>query len=177
MDPRTNDRIPVTSSEESLDLSLDGTKTDARKTEGRRVRACPFVALLALFLHMLSSGCGITLSVLIVRYGLEVGPAGILNLVARIMLFAASCIGPFYVFMHLIAAREPYVRSRQSGTPQIFGYVSVAVAVLVMRIELPVWITTVVVSAVLAVQKGFDPALGFNGNLVWVQLIIASVAL
>lgn len=177
MDPRTNERIPVSSSEESLDLILDGTKTDARKTGGRRVRACPVVALLALFVHMISSGCGIALSALIVRYGLDMVSTDILNLVARILVFAASCMGPFYVFMHLVAAREHFVRSQRNGTGQIFGNVSVAVAVLVMRLGLPVWIAAVVLSALLAAQKGFDVAKGFEGNVVWVQLIIASLAL
>lgn len=177
MEPRTNERIPVTSSEESLNNYLDGSKTDARKTGSRRLRACPVMALLALFVHMISSGCGIALSALIVRYGLDMTSAGILNLVARILLFAASCMGPFYVFMHLVAAREHYVRSLQNGTPQIFGYVSVAVAVLVMRLGLPIWIAAVVLSALVAAQKGFDTTLGFSGNVVWVQLGVAALAL
>lgn len=177
MEPRTTAQLPVTSSVESLDVSLHGNKRDARKKGGRRLRACPVVALLSLFVHMISSGCGIALSAVIVRFGLDMVSTGILNLVARILVFAASCMGPFYVFIHLVAAKEFYVKSLQNGKPQIFSNVSVAVAVLVMRLGLPVWIAAVVLSALVAVQKGFDEKLGFKGNVAWVQLGVASLAL
>lgn len=177
MEPRKNESISASTSEESLNLDLNGTKTSAQKTSSRRPRACPFLALLGLFLHLISSGCGIALSALVVQYGLDMTSSGTIALVARILLFAASCTGPFYVFMHLVASRENYVRSRQGGSQQIFGYVSVAVAVLVMRLGLPIWIATVTLSALAAVPTRFNLAAGFKGNLLWIQLGISSLAL
>lgn len=177
MESRNNEPISASTSAESLNLDFNGTKTSAPETRSRRPRACPLLSLLALFLHLISTGFGIALSALVVQYGLDMTSAGTLALVARILLFAASCMGPFYVFMHLVAARENHVKSRQGGGSQIFAHVSIAVAVLVMRLGLPIWIATVTLSALAAVPTRFDPAKGFKFNMLWIQLGVASLAL
>lgn len=179
MDPRTIELDPVASRESSLSLYLDndnGAKSKTKKVRTRQ-RACPILALLGLLVHMIACCCGATLSVLIVRFGLQVTSAGRRDLVARILLFVASCMGVFYVLMHLFAAREKYVRSHQNGTPQIYGYFTVAVAILVMRLVIPVWMGAVVLTALVAAHNGLDLSNGIQGNVVWVQLLIASVAL
>lgn len=177
MDPRTNEPIPVASREDSFILFLNDDTNKARAKSRARPRACPLTALLALTLHMISSGGGIALSVLVYLLKLQVTAAGNLDLVARILLFGASCMGPFYVIMHLFAAREHYVRSQQTGSPQIYGYFTAAVAVLVMRLGLPVWLGAVVISALVAAMKGLDLARGIRDNLVWVQLGIAALGM
>lgn len=190
MDRRTKELDPVASSEPPLGLYVDdddddvvvnndnGTTSTTKRARTRtRRRACPIVAILGLLVHMTACCGGVALSVLIVRFGLQVTSAGRRDLVARILLFVASCMGLVYVVMHIFASREKYVRSHQNGTPQIYGYFSVAVAILMMRLVIPVWIGAVVLTALVAAHTGFHISDGIQGNVVWVQLLLASVAL
>lgn len=147
-------------------------KHDQSSKRARR-HACPIAALFSLILLLIISGSGVAISVLIVHFNLQVFSAGTFDLVARVLLFVASCMSIFYVFMHIFAAREHYVRSH--GSPQIFGFFTVAVAVLIMRLGVPVWTGSVVLTAYVAVMKGFDIAQGVNGNIVWIQLGISSL--
>ncbi|KAJ0114974.1 hypothetical protein J7T55_001381 [Diaporthe amygdali] len=173
MDPRNNERISTASNEDSI-LQYANDKKSGTK---RRRRACPILILLALVIHLLSSGCGITISVLVVRFGLETSIAGRQDLVSRILLFVSSCIGNVYILMHVFASREKYVRSLQNGSPQIHGYFFAAMSVLIARLSVPVWIATVVMNAIVAAMVGFNLGRGLKANVVWIQLLIASVAL
>lgn len=177
MAPRTNERPSTANSEDSLALYLNGgspPKNDSGQRKRRR-RACPVLSLLGLLLHFLSAGCGVALSVIVVRFGLRVTSAGVQDLVGRILFFVASCMGLFYVLMHACAARETYVRSHVGA--QFFGFFSVAVAIIIMRLEAPVWIAAVVMSALVAAGKGFILEEGVQGNVIWIQLGIASLGL
>lgn len=148
---------------------------DGQTSKRTRWRACPITALLSLILVLIIAGSGVAISVLIVHFNLQVFSAGTFDLVARVLLFVASCMSIFYVFMHGFAAREHYVRSH--GSPQIFGFFTVAVAVLIMRLGVPVWTGSVVMTAYVAAMKGFDIAQGVKGNIVWIQLIISSLGM
>ncbi|KAG6356328.1 hypothetical protein INS49_015716 [Diaporthe citri] len=172
MDPRRNERISTASNDDSI-LQYVNDKKSGRK---RRRRACPILILLALVIHFLASGCGITISVLVVRFGLETSVAGRQDLVSRILLFVSSCIGNVYMLMHIFASREKYVRSLQNGSPQIHGYFFAAVSFLIARLSLPVWIATVVMNALVAAMVGFNLQNGLKANVVWIQLLIATVA-
>lgn len=179
MDPRTNNRRSSTASDaDSLVLYLNGgppPKKDGRQNKRRRRRACPVLAFFGLVIHFLSAGCGVALSVIIVRFGLQVTSAGTQDLVARILVFVASCMGIFYVLMHACAAREKYVRSHVGA--QFFGFFTVAVAIIIMRLAAPVWIAAVVMTALVAAQKGFALNEGVQGNVIWIQLGIAGLGL
>lgn len=178
MAPQTDEPLTAASSRNSLivDYSNGGRwpRHNQRDKRSRR-RACPVIALLGLLIHLIISGSGVAISVLIVRFNLQVVAAGTFDLVARILLFVASCMSIFYVFMHAFSARENYIRSH--GSPQIFGYFTVALAVLIMRLGMPVWTGSLVLTALVAARKGFAVEEGFAGNLVWVQLGIASLGL
>lgn len=177
MATQNNEPLTTASSRASLVDYPDGgllSKYDQVSRRSRR-RACPVIALLGLLLHFAISGLGVAISVLVVQFNLQVVSAGSLDLVARILLFVASCMSIFYVLMHAFAAREHYVRSH--GSPQIFGYFTVAVAVLIMRIGVPVWIGSMVLTALVAANKGFNVEEGLRGNVVWIQLGIASLGL
>lgn len=170
---------PATATKGALfvDNNPDGRlhpKRDQHERHSRR-HACPIIALLGLLTHLVISGLGVAISVLVVHFHLEVIFAGTLDLVARILLFVASCMSIFYVLMHAFAAREHYVKGH--GSPQIFGYFSVAVAVLIARLSVPVWTGSVVFMALVAAQRGFNAMEGLKGNVVWVQLGIASLGL
>lgn len=177
MDPRTNKRRSTATSEDSFVFYVNGgPPTKKGDSQGkRRRRACPVLAFLGLLLHFLSAGCGVALSVIIVRFGLQVASAGAQDLVARILVFVASCMGIFYVLMHASAAREKYVRSH--GGSQFFRFFTVAVAFIIMRLEAPVWIAAVVMTALVAAQNGFVLDNGVQGNVIWIQLGIASLGL
>lgn len=174
MAPRTDEQGLTAGRKDSL---INYTNGEYGLEGGKRARrrACPILAVLGLLVHMVFSCLGVAMSVLIILYDLQVTSAGVLGLVARILLFAASCISVFYVIMHAFAAREDYVRSR--GGPQLYSFFTVAVTVMVMRLGVPVWIGAVALNALVAVQQGFDLSKGFRGNAVWVQLIISSAAL
>lgn len=177
MATKNDEPINTASSRASLVDNIDGgsqPKYDQPSKRARR-RACPITTLLSLMLLFIISGSGVAISVLIVHFNLQVFSAGTFDLVARVLLFVASCMSIFYVVMHIFAAREHYVRSH--GSPQIFGFFTVAVAVLIMRLGVPVWTGSVVLTAYVAVMKGFDIALGVKGNIVWIQLIIASLGM
>ncbi|KAL1871114.1 hypothetical protein Daus18300_004859 [Diaporthe australafricana] len=171
MDPRRNERISIASNGDSIRQYVNEKKSSSK----RRRRACPILILLALVVHFLASGCGITISVLVVRYGLETSIAGRQDLVSRILLFVSSCIGNVYILMHIFAAREKYVRSLQNGSPQVHGYFFAAMSVLIARLSLPVWIATVVMNAIVAAMIGLNLGNGLKANVVWIQLLIASV--
>lgn len=141
----------------------------------RRRRAYPVLAFLGLLVHFLSAGCGVALSVIIVRFGLQVTTAGRQDFVARILVFVASCMGIFYVLMHACAAREKFIRSH--GGAQFFGIFTVAVAIIIMRLAAPVWVAAVVMSALVAVSRGFELQDGVQGNVIWIQLGIAALGL
>ncbi|KAI3395700.1 hypothetical protein diail_998 [Diaporthe ilicicola] len=173
MDPRSNERISTASNEDSIIHYADDKKSGTK----RRRRACPILILLALVVHLLASGCGITISVLVVRFGLEASIAGRQDLVSRILLFVSSCVGNVYILMHIFASREKYVRSLQHGSPQVHGYFFAAIAFLIARLSVPVWIATVVMNAIVAAMVGLNLANGLKANVVWIQLLIASVAL
>ncbi|KAI7783446.1 hypothetical protein LA080_011793 [Diaporthe eres] len=173
MDPRSNQRISTASNDDSI-LQYVNDKKSGRK---RRRRACPILILLALVIHFLACGCGITISVLVVRFGLETSIAGRQDLVSRILLFVSSCIGNVYILMHIFASRGKYVRSLQNGSPQIHGYFFAAVSFLIARLSLPVWIATVVMNALVAAMVGFNLQNGLKANVVWIQLLIATVGL
>lgn len=173
MDPRSDERISTASNGDSI-LQYVSEKKSVTK---RRRRACPILILLALVVHFLASGCGITISVLVVRFGLETSIAGRQDLVSRILLFVSSCIGNVYILMHIFASREKYVRSLHNGSPQVHGYFFAAMSVLIARLSLPVWIATVVMNALVAAMIGLDLGSGLKANVVWIQLLIASVAL
>lgn len=173
MDPRSNERISTASNDDSILQYVNDKKSGTKK----RRRACPILILLALVIHFLASGCGITISVLVVRFGLETSVAGRQDLVSRILLFVSSCVGNVYILMHIFASREKYVRSLQKGSPQIHGYFFAAVSFLIARLSLPVWIATVVMNAIVAAMIGFNLQRGVKANVVWIQLLIATVAL
>lgn len=177
MDRRTNERTSVASSEDSLVLYLNGGPPPKRgwKKAKQRRRACPVLAFLGLIVHFLAASCGVVISVLVVKFNLEVTSAGIHDIIARILVFVASCMGIFYVLMHAFAARENYVRSH--GSPQLYGYFTVGITVLVMRLKAPVWIASIVMTSLVAVKNGFDVKKGIKGNAIWVQLGIASLGL
>lgn len=177
MDQRTNRRSSTASSADSLVLYLNGGLPPPKgdRNGKRRRRACPVLAFLGLLLHFLTTGCGVALSVIIVRFGLQVTIAGTLDLVGRILVFVASCMGIFYVLMHACAAREKYVRNH--GSAQFFGFFTVAVAIIIMRLAFPVWIAAVVISALVAARKGFAVENGVQGNVIWIQLGIAGLGL
>lgn len=177
MDPRTNRRSSTASSADSLVLYLNGgpPPTNGDRTGKRRRRACPVLALLGLLLHFLTTGCGVAICVIIVRFGLQVTTAGTLDLVGRILVFVASCMGIFYVLMHACAAREKYIRSH--GNAHVFGFFTVAVAIIIMRLAVPVWIAAVVITALVAASKGFALENGVQGNVIWIQLGIACLGL
>ncbi|KAJ4388551.1 hypothetical protein N0V93_006009 [Gnomoniopsis smithogilvyi] len=173
-----NDEPLITaSSRASLADYPDGeafSKQEEREKRSRR-RACPIIALLGLLIHLIISGSGVAVSVLVVHFNLQVSSAGTFDLVARVLLFVASCMGIFYVLMHAFAAREHYIRTH--GSPQIFGYFTVAVAVLIMRLGVPVWMGSVVLTSIVASIQGFHVVTGLEGNVVWIQLAITSLGL
>lgn len=173
MDPRSNERISTASNDDSILQYVNDKKSGTKK----RRRACPILILLALVIHFLAAGCGITISVLVVRFGLETSVAGRQDLVSRILLFVSSCVGNVYILMHIFASREKYVRSLQNGSPQIHGYFFAAVSFLIARLSLPVWIATVVMNALVAAMIGFNLQRGVKANVVWIQLLIAIVGL
>lgn len=178
MAPRTNRRLSTASSADSLVLYLNGGQPPQRsrdRASKRRTRACPVLAFLGLLLHFLSAGCGVALSVLIVRFRLQVTTAGRLDLVARILFFVASCMGVFYVPMHACAAREKFIRTH--GGAQFFRFFTVAVAFIVVRLAAPVWIAAVAITALVAANKGFLLQEGVQGNIIWIQLGIAALGL
>lgn len=178
MDPRTDERrLSTASSADSLVFYLNGGPPPKKVERGRkrRRRACPVLAFLGLLIHFLSAGCGVALSVIIVRFGLQVTSAGTQDIVGRILVFVASCMGLFYILMHAFAAREQYVRSHVGA--HLFNFFSVAVAMIIMRIALPVWIAAVVMSALVAANQGFAVEEGVQGNVIWIQLGIAALGL
>lgn len=173
-----NYELPNTaSSRASLVDFKDGEKLSKAKKQDNpsRRRARPNIALIGLLIHLIISAAGVAISVLIVHFKLQVSLAGTFDLVARVLLFVASCMGIFYVLMHAFAAREQYIRSH--GSPQIFGYFTVAVAVLIMRLAVPVWTGSVVLTSFVGALQGFNIDEGLKGNVVWIQLVIASLGL
>ncbi|KAG8161189.1 hypothetical protein KVR01_009453 [Diaporthe batatas] len=173
MDPRSNERISTASNDDSILQYVNDRRSGTKK----RRRACPILILLALVIHFLAAGCGITISVLVVRFGLETSVAERQDLVSRILLFVSSCVGNVYILMHIFASREKYVRSLQNGSPQIHGYFFAAVSFLIARLSLPVWIATVVMNALVAAMIGFNLQRGVKTNVAWIQLLIATVGL
>lgn len=173
MATKNDEPINTASSRVSLVDYTDGGSLPEYDQPSKRARrrACPITALLSLLLLLIISGSGVAISVLIVHFNLQVFSAGTSDLVARVLLFVASCMSIFYFLMHVFAAREHYVRSH--GSPQIFGFFTVAVAVLIMRLGVPVWTGSVVLTAYVAVMQGFDIAQGVKGNIVWIQLVIS----
>ncbi|KAJ4406787.1 hypothetical protein N0V82_010053 [Gnomoniopsis sp. IMI 355080] len=176
MATQNNEPLTAISSRASLVDDPEGDALSKQKQDKRsRRRACPIIALLGLLVHLTISVSGAAVSVLVVHFNLQAFSAGIFDLVARVLLFVASCMSIFYVLMHAFAARENYIRSH--GSPQIFGYFTVAVAVLVMRLGVPVWLGSVALTAVVAAMKGFSIVEGLKGNIVWIQLAISSLGL
>lgn len=176
MAPQINEHIHATTTKDSLIDYLNGGKSPTiRAIKRSRRRACPVISLLGLLAHLVISGLGVAISVLAIYYHLQVASAGSVDLVARITLLAASCMGLLYALMHVCAAREHYIRSH--ATPQTYGYFTVAVAVLIMRLGLPVWAVSAVLTAVVARENGFHAAEGITSNALWVQLVIACLGL
>ncbi|KAF3771397.1 hypothetical protein M406DRAFT_67701 [Cryphonectria parasitica EP155] len=173
MDPRTSEQKSFARRTDSLTRYTD--KENATTSKLIRRRAFPTVALLGLLALMTSSSLGITISVLVTRFGLKTGPAGPESLAARILLFGASCMSVSYVILHVYASREEYVRSK--GNPQINGYLAAAVAIVLLRLIVPVWVGAVALNVIVTAETGFDPVGGLKGNVVWIQLGICSAAL
>lgn len=174
MEPRhSKERILTASNDDSIFQFVN----DKNSGTNKRRRACPILILLALVLHFLASGCGITISVLVVRFGLETSVGGRQDLLSRILLFVSSCAGNVYILMHIFASRENYVRSLQNGSPQIHGYFFAAVSFLIARLSVPLWIATIVMNALVAAMLGLNLQIGVKKNVVWIQLLIAAVAL
>lgn len=178
MDLRGHGRHSI-SSDDSVTLYLSesnqrsGSKKARRKRSRRR--ACPVLALVGVVLYFLSSGSGVAISVLVVKFGLASTIAGHQDIVARIILFTASCLGMLYVLLHIISARQHYVRNYAS--PQVNGHFIVSIAVLIARLSLLVWVATVVMNALVAAKVGLDTSRGIKGNVAWLELGIAVVAL
>lgn len=173
---KTKNQLTTTTTRDSLISSRNGGQPPKKRASKRpRPRSRPVAGLLGLLAHLLIAGSGVALSVLIVHFNLQVIATGPSDLIARILLFTASCMGVLYALLHVCAARAPYVRKR--AAPQVFGYFSVSVAVLLTRLGGPVWAAAVVLTALVAAQKGFDVAEGITGNVVWVQVGITSLGL
>lgn len=182
MDHHRNAPRSTTSSRDSLIDYLNGGQPPTRTLSAAgarrsRWRACPVVSLIVLLTHLIVSGAGVALSVLVIHFGLQVHAAvGASDVVARILLFSASCMGFSYVCMHALAAREKYVRGRHTS-PHIFRFFAVGVAVLLMRFGVLVWAGAAASTALVVARKGVDLAEGIRGNVVWVQLGIAALGL
>lgn len=187
MDPHLHEhnRLAATTSRDSLIDYLNGgqppTKRMTDRSQNRksrpqrRRRACPIPSLLVLITYLLICASGTTVTVLVSKFDLQVRAAGTLDTVARILLFVSCNGGYLYVLTHLFAARDHYIRSQ--ATPEIFGFLAVSVAVLIQRLGVPVWTGAVVTTALVAEVKGFNLAEGITGNVVWIQLGIASLGL
>lgn len=171
MDPR-NDKDNGLALTESASLYLEQRPRRRRRT---RHDSCPILLLLAILSHLVFCGAAIAVSVLVVCYSLQETDETVLGLVARILFFVASCVGVVYVFMHVCAARETFVRSQ--GTSHLYGRFTVTVAILIMRLGLPLWASAVGTTAVVAKQKGLDLRLGIKGNFIWIQLAAAVLGL
>lgn len=155
----------------------DSLYLERRPRKRRRTRrdACPILSFLVVFAHLVLCCAAIALSVIVVCFSLQEPQETVFDLVARILFFVGSCVGIVYVFMHVCAARETFVRSR--GTSHLYGRFTVTMAIMIMRLSLPIWASAVAMSAVVAVQKGLNVSLGIKGNVVWIQLAVAVLAL
>ena len=169
MAPKSNEPISFDSDRESI---IPDAATEFRGN-GRKARRFPFLSFLSVLLVFLSSGSGIALFAVISALNLE-SPG---DFASRILLLVASCMSIVYVCLHLLASRKTYVKNHGSRSPQIYGHYVVALALLLARLTLPVWIAAVVTTAVVAANTGMDTSRGISGNVPWLNLLASVSAL
>ncbi|KAJ9131807.1 hypothetical protein NKR23_g11565 [Pleurostoma richardsiae] len=138
----------------------------------RRNRRFPTLALLSLIILFLSAGSGVALSVLIVRFKLETTN----DFPSRVLLFVASCMSLLYVLLHFFAARRTYTR-REHGAPWIYGEQVCGLALLLARLTIPVWIASVVTTAIVSRKVGLDTSRRLQENVPWLTLLVSVLAL
>lgn len=153
--------------------SIIADVTESSQSRQPKPRRFPFLSLLSLLLVLLSSGSGIALFVVIALLKLK-SPG---DFASRILVLVASCMSIIYVVLHLIASRKTYIKNHGSRSPQIYGHYVVALALLLARLSLPVWIAAVVTTAVIAAKTGLDASRGIQGNVPWLNLLASVSAL
>lgn len=164
--------IEPISFESSRDSIIAHVTADSQN--GRpKSRRYPFLSLLSVLLVLLSSGSGIALFIVIAVLKLE-SPG---DFASRVLLLVASCMSIAYVALHLAASRKTYVKNHGSRSPQIYGHYVVALALLLARLSLPVWIAAIVTTAVIAAKTGLDGSRGVQGNMPWLNLLASVSAL
>jgi hypothetical protein len=153
-------------------IIISGPDPPRATTPAPQRRNHPVLALLSVTLLFLASSFGVAVSVVVQQLGLQTDGDG----AARLVLFIASCAGVLYVLLHLIAARRG--TPRYYGSPQIYGEYLYSLALLLLRLGIPVWIAAVVLTALRAAKQGFvDLENRFDGNVVWWNLLASILAL
>ncbi|KAK3937762.1 hypothetical protein QBC46DRAFT_356413 [Diplogelasinospora grovesii] len=164
----------ATSSNDRIGSPTSAASADGRAKERRKFRVYASISLLFVIILFLSSGTGIALSVIVIVFK-PPSPGGNLSLPSRTLLFAASCMSLLYVLFHVLAARKPYHKGH--GPPQSYGQYVVALALLLARLGIPIWIASVVLAAIIAAGLGLNVARGLVGNIPWLNLLVSVSAL